>query len=729
MRFTPKRLLLISLAGLALIIVITLSLPRTPDETASAPSSRQSLEPVAPATSGNNTNVPNDLAAMLAEPDEVVRLNLLAGWCERHSLEEIHSAWLATVGGYAPRHIDFSEHPLLRLAYAKLADLHPGAPPEELMMLQHNLMFENAQLAPANVFHRLHLLATKDPALAIQETLARRMPEEERRPLLIESLGNLARIDPKKALEFIESNRRLPREAAKDAIARGWAETDPEAAFEWAVSNLSSDSYASPLRTIVETWSKTDPDAATAAALPLLPCRALDDSLSRLLRNWMTASPEASADWIQKQDSLPEPVLHAAIDAMASTRSLLAVSLLSRPMSDRVRTEHAETIARLWSRTDPDSARQWLNTLPRDRAYLAAANAIAGNLAQRSAADAIAFYNSLPPDIDRSAIITTLAGGLTDPQAALNWLLAMPEQPPSPAVSAVIGHMSAEQAAGVITAIPPGALRDAAYASLGSDQYFHNRSKFTEWLRSLPDSAAQAAAMKGNNVYYWSQSNPDELIAFADTLAPGPALDVLIQSASECLLRKDPSSAVDWLLARQASPAAQVQLSRAFATLAANSSGEDALRRLQNTPAGQTHALALNGIVKGLLPNTPNRAAEVLLSQGTPAEQKKEVQTLAYEWARLDRASAITWTGRLPSGEVRDQALKYLSLSLSESDPALGFSLLPLAQSDETRHDITRYALRGIQKQDDRQAQATLDRMTLSPVERQRLQEELDAYR
>lgn len=729
MRLTKQHLLISCLAGFALAIVIALSLPRTPDATVSSSSSGQSQKPVAPPdTSGNATNVPNDLASMLAEPDEVVRLNLLAGWCERHTLDEIYSAWLATVGGYAPGHIDFADHPLLKLAYIKLADLHPDATPEELMRLQHTLMVQNVQFAPTTAYARFHLLATNDPALAIQEIMAARMPEEERRPLLTQSLENLARIDPKKALEFIRANRRLPRQAANDAIARGWAKTDPKAAFEWGVTHLSSQSHDSSLRIIVETWSHADPEATIAAVLPLLPCRALDDSLGRLLQNWMTTSPDASKDWIQKQPSLPAPVLHAAINALASTHPQLAVSLLSRPMSDHVRTEHAETIAWRWSQNDPYSARQWLNTLPPDRTFLAAANAIASNLARHSSSEAMAFYNSLPPDIDRSQIITSLAANLNDPQFTFRWLLAMPRPPPSSAIGAVIGKMSAEQAERLISAVPEGRLRDSAYASLGATQYHHDRANFTRWLRSLPDSATQAAVLKGNNVYYWSQSKPEELVSFANSLTSGPALDILVRPASEYLIQQNPAKAIDWLLDRQASPQAPSQLQRAFETLAHNSA-EAALPRLQAIPAGAPHTFALEGLVRGLMKTAPDSAADILLSEGSVEEQKKTVHTLTYEWARTDADAAAAWTRALPSGEVRDHALKYLSLSLSETNPELGLTLRPLVQGDEMRHDVTRYALRGIQKKDDRLAQVTLDRMTLSPTERKRLQEELDGYR
>ncbi|MFH1496653.1 MAG: hypothetical protein ABII82_02390 [Verrucomicrobiota bacterium] len=653
------------------------------------------------ATPALRTALPRELQAILNEPDEVLRLHLLTRWAETRTVEEIQRAWLASVGGTLPRHITLSDHPLLQLAYDKQADQNPEASEIELMRLQHSLIFSGPHRPEAgDHIQQLIQLSQTDPAAAFREALHARLPGRDRAQTLADILAHATRQDPRLALRLIGETAVIPRRQAFAAVAKAWAETDPAAALEWAGQQPASSLQNNFVRTVIETWADADLSAALETATTLTAAHDLDSTVETLLHRWLRASPDASAQWIQTQDSPSRMVLMAAVNTLSGTHPRLIATLLSRPMDEATRAGATAVFVGNWSRTNPSSALLWINTLPRGGSYDMAVIAIIGNLARRDPSAALSLYQSLPDDTTRASITSSLAANLPDRSAAFSWL----------------------------TSLPAGKLRQAAADGLASQQYSKDPAGFTTWLATLPDPESQAAAAR-SVAYWWADAAPDALIAYTSQLPDGPVLDALMRNVARKLGEKNPAQAAIWLIERATSKTAQNELTSVFDNLTTHEPG-NALQLLRETPTDSSaHSAALAGVVNGLIKTDPVRAAATLLAEGSPAEQQKHVRSLAYRWTKLDPNAATAWASALPPGELRDTALVSLANPLSETNTAATLALRTLAQTDEARHDITRFALRGIQIKDTRRAQAALDVLSLSPQERARLQTQLIADR
>ncbi len=722
-----RQLFFAALILLALVATLTWRL-RQPSSEPLPPGNELAATTLAPAHAGIYHDVPGELATILNETDAVRRTYLLATWVDQHTLEEVTAIWTRIRRPPPDRSYNFEEDELLALIHHKLADLNPEASDMDLMLLSPEIV-HHQKLVPQTPRDLLLNEAKSDPAGAFQKTLAMRMPPNERDHTLFEILRLTASTDPDQALALLASTRAINPAHARVAIAESWAVADPSAALAWALTQPASGHFGDPVRSAIETWAKTDLDAAIEAATGLSANHDLDYTLKGLLAQWFAASPAASAEWIRGQPNLGPALLEAAFNALSGTHPHLAASLLERPMPDDTRVDHTATLVGRWAKTDPQAARQWLDGRPRDRAYLEAAAGLVATLAKQDPAAAFDFFRSLPGDANLGNIALSLADNVADKSQALSWLLSLPPSTDTTrAITRVTNGMNPANAVQIVSGIPDGPLRQAAYAGLGERVYFYDRPNLINWLRALPDAESQAAVIKKIG-YYWDQSSPDEIRAFASELRAGPALDAILPEVLRTWLKTDPAAATDWLLERRDGKTAQTQLVNSLATLAGHAP-DAALQRLGSLrPDDPAHADVLRGVVQGLTANSPDTAARTLLTQGTSAEQLAQVGSLTLNWSRQDASAATAWTRALPPGEVRDRGLQSIAGELSAQDVNAALALVPLATSDETRFQIRRRTLLSLQTNDDARAQATLDSMALSSKERTQLQEELDSYR
>ena len=197
-----------------------------------------------------------------------------------------------------------------------------------------------------------------------------------------------------------------PGYARKDfagTLFRGWHETDPAAARQWAQTQ-GDPALRESLKTLADELAATDP-AAKAAVLLAAPQRD-GNSLATALGSWLTGDPSAAlakitaipADdkfWAQdaanaaqrwamdaRQDMAPEQFLAtlSSVPAGPQREAMLkglagygasndipfAVRMVAEMGEGRARDEAVGMLTELWMRKDPVKTSEWLATLPAD---------------------------------------------------------------------------------------------------------------------------------------------------------------------------------------------------------------------------------------------------------------------------------------------------------------------------------------------------------------------------
>lgn len=710
----PRRLLLLALltAGIGMLWLALHHPGMRPSPASDKPSG-----PVSPSDTLAST-----LARILAERDDVRRLQLLAAWVDTHTLEEI--------GSVLARASDDDKRTVNELVSLKLRDLATTLPPAEVSKKEwaYLRMASGNPPLPPSPTESLLTLSETDPAAAFRKAINTRMPPVKRERAMLGILGRLALKDPRQALALLSETRSVNRQEALRIIAENWTTTDPQAAFDWALTQR-----ASPLQRLTDQvlilWSKKDPASALEAA-STLPAGAISDSATgELLNRWFSSAPHESLAWINAQPNPGPLILKTAVAALAGTHPADAAALLDKPMSASALLACTRTLVATWSRADPLAASRWLQTRPMDGAYLAAASELVGPLAGKDPASAFAFYRALPADSGLGDITRSLANGLAGP-AAFDWLVTLP---PSGAVTDALAAAARRmnftepaQYLSLLGRVPPGPRQDAIYIAATRRQLESNPAGTAGWLRNLPNPATRDAVLSAI-ASDWAYKSPAAAAAYAQTLPAGTGLDLFTIHLVALWHSRDPAAAADWTLTLPDSRNTRDGIRNAFSSLA-RQTPQAALQRLDTLPAGPARTAALAGLIDGLASSRPEEAARTITALGSLAEQAASARSLAYAWGAREPSAAATWVKSLPSGDVRDQGLAGLSGPLARGDPAASLALLPLAGSDEARYRIARSSLLVLQQRDEQSARSALARLSLPPATLARLKETLDDH-
>lgn len=232
-------------------------------------------------------------------------------------------------------------------------------------------------------------LAQVSPLEALE--IAADLEPHMRRQINTAAFQAWGRDDPSGALAALEVHG---DEQSINSMRRGlvaaWAGVDPQAAFDWVVSNPRSPDYSWLVETPLQILAQASPQRAMALA------DELDDDTRRnimggLLRVWSEDDPQAAAAWIDgaslyERDAVTAVVRnYAMLDAEAAFDWVAGLPLSARrnslPHLMRAVTDDSLTIARRlvdriddstlrhnaarpmvarWVQTDPDAALRWI---------------------------------------------------------------------------------------------------------------------------------------------------------------------------------------------------------------------------------------------------------------------------------------------------------------------------------------------------------------------------------
>ena len=248
----------------------------------------------------------------------------------------------------------------------------------------------------------LEQLAASDPLAALEfaDGIASLRDAERARNNILEVWASN---EPMAALAWADSALAdVPynlRNSQMEAIIRGFAETNPKGAFNYA--NALSEATTSELRLknrllseVIETQIGGGGLAEAQTTIALMPDGPSKENLQReLVNEWAAFDPESAAAYVQGLGSDASTGMKTAlIGEWAESDPAAAAAWLSNLSADDPAYSYATTqITREWTRYDLTASSEWLNSLPAS------------------------------PELDRAVATYTYRAAQEDPPTAMSW--------------------------------------------------------------------------------------------------------------------------------------------------------------------------------------------------------------------------------------------------------------------------------------------------------------------
>ena len=255
--------------------------------------------------------------------------------------------------------------------------------------------------------------------------------DPNRRRLIRELLSQLAETEPSAALELSSQIDSLQdSERARMSILRVWGKNDPVAALAWSNTAL----IGEPARTrhsqicaIYRGYAQSNPEAAFQQAMnseqdERLRIRLLSDVIETQVENGGLMAAKLKVDLIsdpQIQANVRRRLINewASFDPVSASDYVLA-------LGDSVEANLKTTLVGEWAESDPAAAAAWLGKLPKDDPSIARASAeIIQEWTRYDLTASAKWLNSLPasPELDRAVISYTFRAVEEDPKTAMTW--------------------------------------------------------------------------------------------------------------------------------------------------------------------------------------------------------------------------------------------------------------------------------------------------------------------
>ncbi|MDB6132709.1 MAG: hypothetical protein JWM59_952 [Verrucomicrobiales bacterium] len=240
----------------------------------------------------------------------------------------------------------------------------------------------------------------------------------------------------------------------------------------------------------------------------------------------------------------------------------------------------------------------------------------------------IAQASSIPDLIDQAAAL--LKGGRQD-------------------VSAISGALA------LLTRIPPDQMRDALTRTAG-----------------IADESARGMIYK-YLLSYWAESQPFEALQFARTEIPENQRAMVCEGVLTAWAARDPGSLLGWQEKTRAVAPPPIQdslMATVFKTLVSRDPA-DAFRRLEQTPAANSRAQALRGIMETIQTDADRVRMLELTKNCQDSDLRLQARRAVVEhWAQRDPAAAAEWVDAAQPAWERTRLMDSLGYAWLQSDPA-----------------------------------------------------------
>lgn len=438
-------------------------------------------------------------------------------------------------------------------------------PPRALELALRTKGNNEMDFSISSIFHQW---ARRD--LAAAKAAARELTGKDAEQAQSAILNRMAQTDPQQAWEFalsLESPGGSTRQSAYFSVLTAWVQTDPKAALKAWQQLPNSETKSQAFNSLIQNWSHTDFDGALQAVLELPETNTRSDALMSLSYGRLGE---------------PEKVFQAILEHM--------------PMGDNFSNAIRNVFSR-WAERDPAAAALSLKELPPGQAYENGVRSVARSWAESgSYQDALQWAKSLENEQARSTALG---------QVISIW----GEKDSSKAVSAVMNLSATE--------------RERVAPDLARAWAMRDPSAAVAWAQSFSEPKERQRILR-QAVGQWAQSAPLAAAQFAVQQPPEQRAE-LVEQIMQNWSSRDAESAAAWL-AQQPSGAWR---DRATSVLAKSIAREDGAAGMQwaNTITDEKRRLReLSRLYRDWQKHDPAAARQWITQANLTPEQKKQLQ-------------------------------------------------------------------------------------------------------
>ena len=492
-----------------------------------------------------------------------------------------------------------------------------------------------------------------------------------------------------------------------------WAEIDPTAALQFALSSKQSSFKNTAAQAVMTTLAKTDPQLAREEIAKISDPGlrwTMKNSLSRTLA---TSDPQT---WLQEIKSDPALMNQTSLKWIAQKWALedpVNAANLLKQSPDQLQLQGIGPIGQIWASKDPQAALAWAQSLSKTSHRNKALSAVLGGMASNDPNAALSHLDSLSAPTRRAgvtAIFKTLFSNdfdtalskaqnltnTTDQKAAFEAILK------SNTYYGNRSGMTAEQLSQLTKHAPNQQLRNRALDILGSKLSHSNPEEADAILQIYPGK--EQTKIKLRMISQLSYLNPMHALKLYQSLPSDKVASYTFSSITSQIAKTDPDAALDLVLKEKRSSSQTRAMESVYRQLTENDP-ENAQQRLNDIPKGPLRAKAIKGIAETWAKSDPNAAMQwasnlpekeqnkaVLailpemakvapedaanqvksLIESTPKESQSNLSSTVYyvmdSWSKTDPAAAGDWVTSLEEGSAKSSAMGTLASNWYQED-------------------------------------------------------------
>lgn len=273
-------------------------------------------------------------------------------------------------------------------------------------------------------------LPAGEARLLLNDAFALPASDPNRSRMIRELIEHLAETDPLGALEIANSIESLrDSERARIAALEVWGRNDPASALAWANHALADEPHRSrhsKLDAIYRGYAETNPQAAFQQAMLIednrLTTGILEDVIATQIENGGLEAAKLRIDTLNDPE-LQSRLRRELVDEWASYDPVSAskyVDSLGEDASSYLKANLVEE----WAESDPAAAAAWLSSLdPSDPAIARASADLIQEWIRYDLTASAEWLNSLEPssELDRAVVSYTFRAAEEDPATAMSW--------------------------------------------------------------------------------------------------------------------------------------------------------------------------------------------------------------------------------------------------------------------------------------------------------------------
>lgn len=342
------------------------------------------------------------------------------------------------------------------------------------------------------------------------------------------------------------------RNQATANLVSSWANSDPEAAWNWALKQPVSDHNYNDLRVrLLNVWANQDPQAALGKALSLESRQLQNSVLPNIVRQWAQKDVDAALSWVLSlQDStlLASSMQQIVYSNSVDPGPLFDILVRDMPAGGTFENSVSNVMSR-WAREDPEAAAVALSSLPMGDAFRNGAGAIVREWSKKNPAEAFQWVLSLPEGAARNNTLNTFLNSSVrnDSDQARQFFSALnPNEQKKYAATIVSGLASKniDEAIDFSFTIADTDQRARAFKNIASTWARKDPQAAGEWAMGLNPS--ERSSVVSGVVQSWARVNVEAAAAWLASKPASPDLDAATAQLSRELVGVDPVAAMEW---------------------------------------------------------------------------------------------------------------------------------------------------------------------------------------